>query len=72
MLFLRKGMNAGMKNKAGSELPIGFAMELAMDMDAMEAFAALESNEQQKWIDGAKKMNTRDAMHDYVARLGSK
>lgn len=55
-----------MISKTGSELPIGFAMELAMDLDAMDAFAEMSENDQQVWIDGARRMNTKDEMHHYV------
>ncbi len=55
-----------MISKTGNELPIGFAMELASDLDAMDAFAEMSENDQQVWIDGARRMNTRDEMRNYV------
>lgn len=58
-----------MISKTGNELPIGFAMELAADLDAMDAFADMTENEQQVWIDGARRMNTRDEMHSYVKSI---
>ena len=55
-----------MISKTGNELPIGFAMELASDLDAMDAFSEMNENDQQVWIDGARRMNTRDEMRNYV------
>ena len=40
-----------MISKSGNELPIGFALELATDLDAMDAFAEMSENEQQSCID---------------------
>ncbi|MFR1518146.1 MAG: hypothetical protein ACLSVG_05135 [Clostridia bacterium] len=55
-----------MISKTGNELPIGFAMELATDLDAMDIFAEMSENDQQVWIDGARRMNTREEMRNYV------
>ena len=55
-----------MISKTGNELPIGFAMELASDLDAMDAFAEMSENDQQVWIDGARRMNTKEEMRGYV------
>lgn len=55
-----------MISKTGNELPIGFAMELASDLDAMDIFAEMSENDQQVWIDGARRMNTKDEMRRYV------
>ena len=59
-----------MISKTGNELPVGFAMELAADLDAMDIFADMSENEQQVWIDGARRMNTRDEMREYVRSIG--
>lgn len=37
-------------------------MELASDLDAMDIFAEMSENDQQVWIDGARRMNTKDEM----------
>lgn len=58
-----------MISKTGNELPIGFAMELATDFDAMDRFAEMSENEQQVWIDGSRRMNTKDEMHAYVRSI---
>ena len=55
-----------MISKTGNELPIGFAMELASDLDAMDIFAEMSENDQQVRIDGARRMNTKDEMRRYV------
>ena len=41
-------------------------MELASDLDAMDIFAEMSENDQQDWIDGARRMNTKDEMRNYV------
>lgn len=61
-----------MISKSGSELPIGFALELATDLDAMDIFAEMSENEQQSYIDGSRRMNSKQEMHEYVASLKQK
>ena len=61
-----------MISKSGNELPIGFAVELASDLDAMDAFAEMSENDQQNWIDGSRRMNTKQEMQDYVHSLVQK
>ena len=58
-----------MTSKSGNELPIGFALELATDLDAMDAFAEMSENEQQSCIDESRRMSTKQEMHNYVASL---
>lgn len=61
-----------MISKKGNELPIGFAIELASDLDAMDAFAAMNENDQQSYIDGARRMNTKTEMQNYVHSITRK
>ena len=60
-----------MISKTGNELPIGFAMELASDLDAMDIFAEMSENDQQVWIDGARRMNTKD-VHSIADQMKQK
>ena len=51
------------------ELPIGFTMELAMHADALNRGSRLSKDEQQRRIDGAKKVKSRDEMRSYVEQM---
>lgn len=49
-----------------SEYPIGFAMELAMQPEAMNHFSGLDEQRQRQVVDGARQVGSRREMHDYV------
>lgn len=51
------------------ELPIGFTMELAEHLDVLRTFSALSDSEQQKFIDGARNVNSREEMRSYVENM---
>ena len=51
------------------ELPIGFTMELAQHSDILNRFAQLPKAEQQTVIDGAKNVQSRDEMRNYVESI---
>ena len=51
------------------ELPIGLTMELSMHADALNRFSRLSKDEQEKYIDGAKKVTSRDEMRSYVEQM---
>lgn len=51
------------------ELPIGFTMELAQHSDILNQFAKLSKPEQDSIIDGAKSVQSRDEMRNYVTNL---
>ena len=53
------------------ELPIGFAMALAMNPDAMQKFAALSEDQKRVIIEGTRSVKSRDEMHRYVNGLAS-
>lgn len=53
------------------ELPIGFTMELAEHSDILNRFAGLSSMEQQAYINGASKVNSREEMRSYVENMFS-
>lgn len=52
-----------------NELPVGFAMALAMNPDAMQRFAALSEAQKQKIIAGAHSIKSKEEMHRYVDSL---
>ncbi len=51
------------------EMPIGFAMALAMNPEAMQNFSVLSEDEKQKIIDGTHSVKSRGEMHRYVDNL---
>lgn len=51
------------------ELPIGFTMELAQHSDALIRFSNMDKQQQTAVIQGAKQINSRDEMRNYVERL---
>lgn len=48
------------------ELPIGFTMELAQHSDILNRFAALSHEEQERYIDGSREVESRQEMKNYV------
>lgn len=58
-----------MKEQNESRLPVGFAMELAADMHAMDVFARLDENQKKQWIDKARTVHSKDDMRHYVSEL---
>ncbi len=53
------------------ELPIGFAMALAMNPEAMQKFGALSEEHQQQIIAGTHAVKSRDEMRQYGNHLVS-
>lgn len=51
------------------ELPIGFTMELAQHSDALIRFSNMSQAQQDAVINGAKQINTRQEMRNYVKNL---
>ena len=51
------------------EMPIGFAMALAMNPDAMQMFSALSEAQKQKIIAGTHTVKSKEEMHRYVNSL---
>lgn len=54
------------------ELPIGFTMELAQHSDVLNQFSHLPKDKQSELIEGAKQVNSKDEMRDYVVNMVSK
>lgn len=53
------------------KLPVGFAMALAMNPDAMQKFAMLNEEQKREVIEGTHSVKSRDEMHRYVNDLVS-
>lgn len=53
------------------EMPVGFAMALAMNPDAMQKFAALSEDQKRMIIEGTHSVKSSDEMHRYVNDLVS-
>lgn len=51
------------------ELPIGFTMELAQHSDILNRFAQLPKPEQESLVDGARQVQSRDEMRNYVESM---
>ena len=51
------------------EMPIGFAMALAMNPDAMQMFSALNEAQKQKIIAGTHTVKSKEEMHRHVNSL---
>lgn len=54
------------------ELPIGFTMELAMHFDALNRFAGLSKPEQEQIVNGARTIESRQEMRNYVENMFTK
>ncbi len=51
------------------DLPVGFAMALAMNPDAMQVFALLSEDQKKEIIEGTHTVQSKDEMHRYVESL---
>lgn len=51
------------------EMPVGFAMALAMNPEAMQKFGALSEEQKQQIIAGTHAVKSRDEMRQYVNNL---
>ena len=49
-----------------NEMPVGFAMALAMNSEAMQKFATLSEEQKQQIIAGTHTVKSRDEMRRYV------
>ncbi len=52
-----------------NEIPIGFAMALAMNPEAMQKFGELSEEKKQQIIAGTHSVRSKDEMHRYVNAL---
>lgn len=51
------------------EFPIGFTMELALHSDILNRFAGLSKEEQDRIVDGAREVESREQMRNYVEHI---
>ncbi len=51
------------------EMPVGFAMALSMNPEAMQKFSALSEAQKQIVVDGTHSIKSREEMHQYVESL---
>lgn len=54
-----------------SELPIGFMMELAQHSDILVEFASMPKAKQKQIVEGARQVNTREEMRNYVENIAN-
>ena len=52
-----------------NDLPLGFAMSLAQNSDAMEYFSHLTEEEKQSIIEHTHQIQSKQEMRDYVNQL---
>ena len=53
----------------GPDLPQGFAMALAQNPNAMDAFSALSEEQRQQVLDKSRRIRSRAEMRSYVDSL---
>ena len=51
------------------EMAVGFLMELARHPERLDRFANMSREEQLRLSDGARSMETKEAMRNYVAQI---
>lgn len=59
-------------NNLLNEVPIGFGMQLAKNLDAMTYFANLDDQRKQEVIERTRNINSKEEMEQFVASLASK
>ena len=64
-------LQIGGKKMERNEMPVGFAMALAMNPEAMQKFATLSEEQKQEIIAGTHTVKSRDEMHRYVDSLAN-
>lgn len=51
------------------EMPMGFSMALAKNLEAMQKFAMLSEDKKRQIIDGTHSVKSRQEMHEYVNKI---
>ena len=51
------------------DVPVGFAMALAQNPEAMEKIALLSEEKKKEIIDGTHSVKSKQEMHDYVNKI---
>ncbi|MEG0615662.1 MAG: hypothetical protein RR540_07890 [Oscillospiraceae bacterium] len=59
-----------MDNHSGFDLPVGFEMALAENLDAMNYFSSLPSGRQNEIISFTHQINSKQEMRKFVRSLG--
>ena len=59
-------------NQTNPEIPLGLGMALSRNMEAMRYFSALSSDQQQRVIDGAAQIGSKEDMRAYVKTISEK
>ncbi len=54
-----------------SEMPVGLAMALAMNPEAMHRFTTLSEEQKSRIIEGTHGIRSRDEMHRYVSSIAA-
>lgn len=54
-----------------SEVPIGFGMQLAQNLNAMNYFANLDDQGKKEVVNKTKKIRSKEEMEQFVSSLGS-
>lgn len=54
------------EGKSKREVPVGFSMALAQNVEALARFSSMNAMEQSRYILGASTMRTRKDMREYV------
>ncbi len=54
-----------------NEMPVGFAMALAMNPEAMQKFAMMSEDKKREIIEGTHSVKSREEMHRYVSDLAT-
>ncbi|MCI7804012.1 MAG: hypothetical protein MR503_02900 [Oscillospiraceae bacterium] len=52
-----------------SEMPLGLGMALSRNIPAMERFSMMETAEKNAFIEGCKRVNSKEEMQNYVDSL---
>ncbi len=55
--------------KANNEMPAGLKMELTQNLNALNRFAGLPTSGQSAFIEGARKIRSKQEMRAYVDKL---
>lgn len=53
------------------EIPVGFAMALAQNPEAMEKFASFSEDKKRETVAGTHQIKSREDMHRYVMNLAT-
>lgn len=59
------------ENDIFKDLPLGFSLALAQNLNALDHFAAMPESKQKIFLDKIKNVNTKEEMHSYVDNLNN-